>query len=73
MLEQQNYASFLLRLWLSDSGGNLVWQATLQNTFDNRIDRFSNLDDLMAFLHARFSLGEVSNRDCHFSLVINKP
>jgi len=48
--EQRGYISYLLRLWTTDSGGKLLWRASLQSARTGQRRGFAGLEDLAAFL-----------------------
>jgi hypothetical protein len=48
--EQRRYISYLLRLWQLESKGQLVWQASLEDSRTGRRRGFTSLDALFAFL-----------------------
>ena len=48
--EPQRYLSYLLRLWQTTSGGELVWRASLEDSRTGDRMGFANLDALFAFL-----------------------
>ena len=48
--EQRSYLSYLLRLWQTESGGEGVWRASLEDPHTEERKGFANLTDLLAFL-----------------------
>jgi hypothetical protein len=50
------YVSYLLRLWRTQSGGNLVWRASLQEPLTQEVTRFDTLPGLFDFLLAQVGL-----------------
>ena len=48
--EQPGYLSYLLRLWQTQSGSELVWRASLENARNGERHSFANLDALCRFL-----------------------
>jgi hypothetical protein len=44
------YLSFLLRLWQSDSHGDLIWRASLESPGTGERRGFADLQDLVRFL-----------------------
>lgn len=54
MTEPQGcYLSYLLRLWQTQSGGELVHRASLESAHTGERVGFANLDDLFEFLRMR--------------------
>ena len=47
---QDNYTSYLLRLWRVSNGGQPVWRASLENTRTGERHGFADLASLLAFL-----------------------
>jgi hypothetical protein len=58
--EQDDYASYLLRLRRSDQEGHSVWRASLESTRDGKRLDFGSVEELIAFLAARFGWTECS-------------
>jgi hypothetical protein len=52
--EGGDYASYLLRLRKSDQDGRPVWRASLESTADGQRTDFASVEELVAFLVARF-------------------
>jgi hypothetical protein len=50
---QRRYLSYLLRLWQTQSGGELVCRASLESAHTGERVGFANLDDLFEYLRAR--------------------
>jgi len=48
--DDARYMSYLLRLWQTKSGGELVWRASLENPRSSERTGFQCLGDLFAFL-----------------------
>ena len=48
--EKRRYISFLLRLWQTESKGDLVWRASLESSDIEERRGFTSLDELFAFL-----------------------
>ena len=48
--EKRRYISFLLRLWQTESKGDLVWRASLESSDTEERRGFTSLDELFAFL-----------------------
>ncbi len=48
--EQRSYLSYLLRLWQTKSGGELVWRASLESPHTGERKSFASLTDLFTFL-----------------------
>ena len=48
--EQRSYLSYLLRLWQTESGGEGVWRASLEDPRTGERKGFANLTDLFTFL-----------------------
>jgi hypothetical protein len=46
----RRYLSYLLRLWQTERGGTLVWQASLEHAGTGERRGFASLADLVAFL-----------------------
>ena len=60
------YASYLLRLWHTHSGGAAVWRASLEHPVTREVVRFDSLLELFAYLGAQTgqgSAGEGQARD----------
>ena len=60
---QGHYSSYLLRLWQTASGGELVYRASLENARTGERVGFSNLDDLFDYLRAQAGLVPEAERD----------
>jgi hypothetical protein len=48
--ERRRYISYLLRLWQIESGGELIWRASLESALTGKQRGFASLDDLFEFL-----------------------
>jgi hypothetical protein len=46
----RRYLSYLLRLWQANSGGELVWRASLENPHTGERHGFACLAELIAYL-----------------------
>jgi hypothetical protein len=53
--------SYLLRLWQTETEGQLVWRASLESPQTGERRGFRNLDALFAFLRQQSSEGSVLN------------
>ena len=53
--EQRSYLSYLLRLWQTESGGEGVWRASLEDPRTGERKGFANLTDLFTFLEQEVS------------------
>jgi hypothetical protein len=51
------YLSYLLRLWHTQSGGETVWRAAVEDPLTREVVRFDNLAGLFAFLLSRTGEG----------------
>jgi hypothetical protein len=51
------YASYLLRLWHTQSAGDVVWRASLEEPLTGRVERFATLPGLFAFLQLQTGQG----------------
>ncbi len=60
---QGRYSSYLLRLWQTASGGELVLRASLENAHSGERVGFANLDDLFEYLRARAGVVLEAERD----------
>ena len=47
---ERRYISYLLRLWQIESQGQLVWQASLEDSRTGQRQGFASVDALLAFL-----------------------
>ncbi len=47
---EEQYLSYLLRLWQSQRNGEFVWRASLESSQTGQQWVFANLDDCFAFL-----------------------
>ena len=52
--KQNDYASYLLRLWKVEEDGQVIWRASLEDTRKADRRNFSSLAALIAFLQAEF-------------------
>jgi hypothetical protein len=64
----RRYVSYLLRLWQTQSDGELVWPASLEDPHTGKRRGFGSLADLFAYLEQETAPGdddkpESSNRD----------
>jgi hypothetical protein len=50
---QPRYASYLLRLWQTESDGESVWRASLESVRTGQRKGFADLGSLFAFLEAQ--------------------
>ena len=48
--ERERYVSYLLRLWWTTSGDQVVWRASLENSQTGERQGFTSLDALLYFL-----------------------
>jgi hypothetical protein len=64
---QGRYSSYLLRLWQTASGGELVCRASLENARTGERVGFANLDDLFDYLRAQAGLVLEAERDANGS------
>jgi hypothetical protein len=55
--EHRHYVSYLLRLWQTRSGGELVWRASLESPHTGERWGFASLADLFTFLEEVVSKG----------------
>ena len=60
--EPHDYYSFLLRLWQTSSGGNVVWRASLESAQTGERRGFADLASLVAFLEEQTG-GDASQDD----------
>ena len=51
---QQDYASYLLRLWKMEEQGRAVWLASLENALTGERKNFASLAALAQFLQDQF-------------------
>jgi hypothetical protein len=49
-VEQQDYLSYLLRLWQVEDGERPMWRASLKGVHDGQQVGFASLQDLFRFL-----------------------
>jgi hypothetical protein len=57
--EQRHYISYLLRLWQTRSGGELIWRASLESPHTRERRGFASLMDMFTFLEKEISsIGE---------------
>ena len=56
---QQDYASYLLRLWKVEEQERTVWLASLENALTGERKNFASLAALVKFLQERF--GDLAN------------
>jgi hypothetical protein len=64
--QEDDYASYLLRLKRSDRNGRPTWRASMESTLDGQRLEFSGLEALVAFLEERFGRrggAEASNKE----------
>ena len=62
---QGRYFAYLLRLWQTASGGELVCRASIEDAHGNEHVGFGSLDDLFDFLRARAGLAPEDGRDAN--------
>jgi hypothetical protein len=48
--ERERYVSYLLRLWQTTSGDQVVWRASLENSQTGERQGFTSLDALLNYL-----------------------
>ena len=48
--ERERYVSYLLRLWQTTSGDQVVWRASLENSQTGERQGFASLDALLNYL-----------------------
>jgi hypothetical protein len=60
-MDKPRYVSYLLRLWQTESEGQLVWRASLESPQTGERTGFRNLDALFAFLRQQSGEGPVLN------------
>jgi len=53
--EHRHYVSYLLRLWQTRSGGELIWRASLESPHTGERRGFASLDELFTFLQKETS------------------
>jgi hypothetical protein len=61
--EQEDYASYLLRLRRSEHNGQAIWWASLESARDGQKLVFSNLQALIGFLEHRFGQADDGGED----------
>jgi hypothetical protein len=61
--EQRGYISYLLRLWQTKSGEELVWRASLEGSQTGERQGFTSLDALFAFLRRQTDTVTASSED----------
>jgi hypothetical protein len=61
--EQQDYFSYLLRLWKTGGGERLLWRASLKSVHDGQQVGFASLEDLFHFLRTCTSTVRASEGD----------
>lgn len=66
--KQRRYVSYLLRLWQTQSDGELAWRASLEDSHTGKLTGFASLADLFAYLERETAPGdndkpESSSRD----------
>ena len=52
--ETKRYASYLLRVWRSETQGKACWRVSLEDTRSGKRQGFADLADAFAFLEARY-------------------
>lgn len=57
---EEQYLSYLLRLWLSKRNGEFVWRASLESSQTGQQHLFATLEELCAFLQERANLPDFS-------------
>ena len=50
MTKQRRYLSYLLRMWQTSDGEEMVWRASVQSPDSKEQHGFANLEELMRFL-----------------------
>jgi hypothetical protein len=58
---ERRYISYLLRLWQIERQGQLVWQASLEDSRTGERQGFGNVDALLAFLR---QMTDVATNGC---------
>jgi hypothetical protein len=56
------YLSYLLRLWQTNDGNEMVWRASLQSPSSDKRHGFANLEELMDFLKVQTEQSEDERR-----------
>jgi hypothetical protein len=51
--EEQEYLAYMLRLWKSDDGEELVWRASVESPHTGERHGFADLEKLYAFLRQK--------------------
>ncbi len=62
--QDDDYASYLLRLWKTGQVGAPTWRASLESARDGQRVSFANLEALIAFLNDRFGPQSKESLDC---------
>jgi len=62
MTDQNNYYSYLLRLWSADDHGQITWRALLEDPRTGARLHFSSLQRLFAFLEDQTTPDNSANR-----------
>ncbi len=57
---EEQYFSYLLRLWRSRRNGELVWRASLESSQTGQQHLFATLEELCVFLQERTNLPDFS-------------
>jgi hypothetical protein len=53
--QERRYLSYLLRLWQVESGGSLVWRASLEDARTGERRGFASIDVLLVFIRRQTS------------------
>jgi hypothetical protein len=61
--DRLQYLSFLLRLWRTSSGGEYLWQASVEDPLTGATTGFGTIEALFAFLRAQMGAVSDANRD----------
>jgi hypothetical protein len=61
--EQLRYRSYLLRLWQTKSGDELIWRASLEDSQTGERRGFASLDALFTFLRQQAETATDSSGD----------
>jgi hypothetical protein len=63
MAEEPRYASYLLRLWMSEEDGLPVWRASLESTRTRQRRSFAGMQALVEFLETEFDSRQAESGD----------
>jgi hypothetical protein len=61
--QERRYISYLLRLWQIEIQGQLVWQASLEDSRTGKRQGFASVDALLAFLRQVIDGGARARED----------